>query len=154
MKNEVEDKVNQKANQKVYHSTKSMLMIRVLVGGFVLYLAYSILNSLNDSVGNDKYVMIAFSGLFIVAGLVIAGSSLWAIYKKQYAEAMENGNVEDVLVNQDEKDSDLVDLFSKKEMDVKAETVETAETAETAETFETAETVEIEVQEELESEKK
>lgn len=128
MKNEVEDKVDQKANQKVYHTTKSMLMIRVVVAGFVLYLAYSILKSLNDSVGDDKYVMIAFSGLFIVAGLFIAGSSLLAIYKKQYDEAMETGSVEDTVVDQEEKDSDMVDLFSKEETSVKTESETQPET--------------------------
>lgn len=152
MKNEV-DKKDKKTSKNVYHNTKAMLMIRVVIGGFILYLAYSILGSLNDSVGNDRYVMIAFSGLFIVAGLFIVGSSLLAIYKKQYSEAVESGSDEDVVSDRKDIDSDMVDLFSKEETGVNKES-QTQEESQKQEEPQTQEETDKEIDKEIETDLK
>ena len=61
---------NTKKNEKIpskYLPTKFMLTIRVLVGAYLLYTAYSLIDGVVNGAGRDKY----FLGIFMVAFTII-----------------------------------------------------------------------------------
>lgn len=60
---------NQK-NEKIqskYLPTKFMLTVRVLVGAYLLYTSYSLIDSVVNGAGRDKY----FLGMFMIAFTII-----------------------------------------------------------------------------------
>lgn len=65
--------------------TQMNLVIRIVAGVYLLYLAYSIYNSQSEVQGAEKFVFLAAMILFVVVGAVIAGTSLRAMQRGEYA---------------------------------------------------------------------
>ena len=63
---------------------KASHTIRVLAGGYLAYTAYQIFNELGS--GQNDFLIIAFAVIFVIVGLLIGGSSLYALNKYYYAE--------------------------------------------------------------------
>lgn len=59
-------------------------IIRVLAGVYLVYTAYQIFNELGS--GQNDFLIIAFAVIFVIVGLLIGGSSLYALNKYYYAE--------------------------------------------------------------------
>lgn len=70
------------------HTTATNLMLRLFIGGFLIYMAYEILTTLQDATSANKTVLIAFSVLFILSGTVIGVHSLYCLIKHKYYDPM------------------------------------------------------------------
>jgi len=71
---------NEKVSSK-YLPTKFMLTARVLVGGYLLYTSYSLIEGVTAGEGRDKYFLGAFMVAFTIIGILLilfAGRDLLA----------------------------------------------------------------------------
>lgn len=69
-------------------TTAMNLYLRIFVGGFLVYLAYTLAIDIGNASGNDLIIFGAAAVLFVVAG---AGVVIWSIYrliKKDYYDPM------------------------------------------------------------------
>lgn len=76
--------------KKKYYYSKNMLFIRMLIGGYLVYLAYSLIESYisnADRVSNSSMpvpVLIIASVIFMAVGLAVAILSLKGLIKGEY----------------------------------------------------------------------
>jgi hypothetical protein len=72
--------MGKKEQKKEYRlPTKASLIIRAVAGGYILYLAYSIIEGLGDETRNNQLIFGAFAAAFIIGGLFFILTSLKAI---------------------------------------------------------------------------
>lgn len=76
--------MNNNKNKKPKNSlpNQSMLAIRAVVGGYLVYLAYDILST--ESVTVPRIGMIIFCILFVVAGIVLIVTTVRSFVKGEY----------------------------------------------------------------------
>lgn len=76
--------------------TKVVLTIRVLVGAYLLYTAYSLIGGVTGGEGRDKYFFAAFIVFFTVAGIILMIFSGRDLMRGKYAGgAMDPGEAEE-----------------------------------------------------------
>ncbi len=84
-----------KKNKKNRYVTKMNLYIRILVAGYVVYIAYQLIPSVQAaSAGTEKIWMGVAAALLGIAGLVIVGLSIKGLIRKEYYEADEIADLE------------------------------------------------------------
>jgi len=84
---------------------KASHTIRVLAGGYLAYTAYQIFKELDK--GQNDFLIIVFAIFFAIVGVILAGSSLYALSNYYYAENKTLDNDEEAEVAEDaEKNSD------------------------------------------------
>lgn len=67
------------------------LVVRIIVGGYLLYLAYTLIPAIQVAVDmKEKIFWIAMIALFSIAGLLIVAFSAKALLKGEYEKAEEN----------------------------------------------------------------
>lgn len=88
-------------NEILKKTTATNLWLRIFVGGFLVYLAYSIGIDLKNTSGNDTLILTAATALFVFAGVIIVGHSLYRLAKKDYYDPMFDG-VEEETENDSE----------------------------------------------------
>lgn len=76
-------------------TTQTNLLLRLFVGGFLIYLAYEIVMGLDGVSSNNRIILTVFSALFISSGLVIGANSLYRLIKHKYYDPMTDGTGED-----------------------------------------------------------
>lgn len=92
--------MNNNKDKKTKNSlpNQSMLAIRAVVGGYLIYLAYDILST--ESVTAPRIGMILFCILFVVAGIVLITTTLRSFVKGEYiggkADYTEDENEEEI----------------------------------------------------------
>ena len=64
------------------------LYLRIMIGGFLVYLAYTLGIDLKNTTGNDTVIFTVATILFALAGTVIVGWSLYRLVKKDYYDPM------------------------------------------------------------------
>ena len=95
-------------NDILKKTTAMNLYLRIMIGGFLVYLAYTLGIDLKNTTGNDTIIFGAATILFSLAGVVIVGWSLYRLIKKDYYDPMMDGDLsdEDSLVDDSQnKDS-------------------------------------------------
>lgn len=90
------------------HTTATNLLLRLFIGGFLIYMAYEILTSLGDSPSENQVTLIGFSVFFIICGVVIGANSLYRLFKRKYYDPMTSQDSEQVE-NQDENQQDNIE---------------------------------------------
>lgn len=92
-------------NKDVLKKTTAMnLYLRIFIGGFLVYLAYTLAVDLENLTGNDKIIIGAATVLFIIAGIIIVGWSFYRLVKKDYYDPMTDmieGNESEVAEEKD-----------------------------------------------------
>ena len=83
---------------------KASHTIRVLAGGYLAYTAYQIFKELNK--GQNDFLIIVFAIFFAIVGVILAGSSLYALSKYYYAENKTLDNDEDSEEAEPEENTD------------------------------------------------
>ncbi|MBQ8527421.1 MAG: hypothetical protein IJ429_03020 [Lachnospiraceae bacterium] len=83
--NQIEEKDK---NDILKKTTATNLWLRIMVGGFLLYLAYSLGVELKNAKGNDLLIFGGATALFILSGVVIVGWSLYRLIKRDYYDPM------------------------------------------------------------------
>ena len=74
---------NKKIETKFLPS-KFMLMVRMLVGAYLLYTSYTLVQSLIAGTAKNKYVFAVVVVLFTIIGIGLIIVSLWHMYKGRY----------------------------------------------------------------------
>lgn len=83
------------AGNKRNGDTKVGLTLRILVAGYVLYLAYGLIQGFGETSGNDRIFIAAAIVIFVAAGGAILILSAKKLIRKEYVDADENeGNEE------------------------------------------------------------
>ncbi|MBQ9989356.1 MAG: hypothetical protein IJP31_00190 [Lachnospiraceae bacterium] len=75
---------NKQDNQGRKTITQASLTMRILAGGWLLYLVYQMISGLDTATGNTKIISIICIVLFLVAGLTILGHSIYLWKIKAY----------------------------------------------------------------------
>lgn len=76
-------------NKDIMKKTTAMnLYLRIFIGGFLVYLAYTLGMDLGNITGNDKIIIGAATVLFVMAGGIIVGWSVYRLVKKDYYDPM------------------------------------------------------------------
>lgn len=81
--------------EKNYLPTKVTLTIRVLVGGYLLYTAYSLIDALKSNTGQQKLFFGAFLVLFTVAGGFLVIQGVRALAAGKYAGGAMDTSIEE-----------------------------------------------------------
>ncbi len=85
MENHTEKNNTKEALKK---TTAMNLWLRIFVGGFLVYLAYTLVADMGDVAGTDRVVFTIAGAVFAIAG---AGIALWSGYrlvKKEYYDPL------------------------------------------------------------------
>lgn len=94
-------------NKDILKKTTAMnLYLRIFIGGFLVYLAYTLGIDLKNTTGNDTIVFGAATVLFAVSGVVIVGWSVYRLIKKDYYDPMTDGVAEEAEVSEEVADSE------------------------------------------------
>ncbi len=94
--------------KKKYYYSKNMLFIRMLIGGYLVYLAYSLIDSYiknADKAAESSMplpVLIIASVIFMAVGLVVAILSLKGLIKGEYKDGKADIGFEDKEENTEE----------------------------------------------------
>lgn len=118
--------------KKNKYVTKLNLYIRILVAGYVVYLAYQLLPSIQGATGTEKIWMMIAAAILGLAGLVIVGLSVKGLICKEYYEASE---IEEMQEAEQKKNETVVDAETIEAAD--AELTSNSETNEKTESDET-----------------
>ena len=73
---------------------KSSLVIRMIAGGYLVYLAFQLVTTLEEQTIN-QWISIGCAVLFTIAGGVMLYFSLKALKNKEYKEAVQNQEEEE-----------------------------------------------------------
>ncbi|MGN0132060.1 MAG: hypothetical protein ACI4AA_06445 [Lachnospiraceae bacterium] len=65
-------------------STRNGLCLRALIGGMILYYAYTIAADITSTPADQRTMLYVFVAIFCVAGIWIIADSLKRIFKKEY----------------------------------------------------------------------
>lgn len=123
--------------KKNRYVTKMNLYIRILVAGYVLYLAYQLIPSVQTAEEGEKLWMIIATSILALAGLVIVGFSVKGLIRKEYYEPDEIAELEAA----GEADAaEQTETSEETAMNEQIETIEQTDTADHAETEEPEET--------------
>lgn len=63
--------MNEKKPRKYALSTRNWLLCKVLIGGYLLYNTYQIVQNLSTYEGNQKLIFTGFSVVFVVVGVAL-----------------------------------------------------------------------------------
>lgn len=75
-------------NDIMKKTTAMNLYLRIFVGGFLLYLAYTLAIDLGNTSGNDTIIFAAAAVVFALAGIGVAVWSVYRLIKKDYYDPM------------------------------------------------------------------
>lgn len=67
-------------------STRNGLYLRTVIGGLILYYAYTILADIGTASGTSRTMLYVFVAVFGIAGIWIVLDSLKRLFKKEYDE--------------------------------------------------------------------
>lgn len=67
-------------------STRNGLYLRTVIGGLILYYAYTIVSDMGTASGTSRTMLYVFVAVFGIAGIWIILDSLKRLFKKEYDE--------------------------------------------------------------------
>lgn len=70
--------------------TKVSLTLRILVAGYVLYLAYGLIRGFGETAGNERILIAVAIVVFLIGGGGILLLSVKRLIRKEYADAGED----------------------------------------------------------------
>lgn len=97
---------NENKKRKRGLPTQMNLVIRVVAGVYLLYLAYSIYNSLQEIQGTEKFIFLAAIVLFGAIGAAVAFFSLRSMTRGEYAGGAADAGREEEETAEEEKVSE------------------------------------------------
>lgn len=75
-----------KGSRKSMMSTKNGLYLRTVIGGLILYYAYTIVAEIGSTSADSRAMLYVFVAVFGIAGIWIIMDSLKRIIKKEYED--------------------------------------------------------------------
>lgn len=79
---------NRKNNRS--NITQASLTMRILAGGYLLYLVYQMVRGLPESAGSSRIVTLVGIVLFLLLGVILLGHSLYLLKTGNYDKDGEN----------------------------------------------------------------
>ena len=141
---EDKNKRNENENGGSRIPQKSVLTIRFLVGCYLLYTDYSLIEGVRSREGGERIVIIAFMILFLVAGgflIIRSGTLLWEDWKREREGGSQRTTPGSFYVRPEkEGESDTVRLEAEDEPDPVEPEAEVGAASEGSETTESGET--------------
>lgn len=67
-------------------ATRNGLYLRTVIGGLILYYAYTILSDIGTATGTSRTMLYVFVAVFGIAGIWIVFDSIKRLFKKEYDE--------------------------------------------------------------------
>lgn len=86
-----------------YMPTKSRMMIRILAGGYLIYLGFDLMKGVLEGSSSNIMLFMLIGIAFIGIGLFLMINSGLVLYKKDYEDEQEEEPEEDEWVDSDEK---------------------------------------------------
>lgn len=80
----------EKKNNGRNNITQASLTMRILAGGYLLYLVYQLVRGLPESVGNSRMASLAGIAVFLLLGIFLLGHSLYLLKTKRYDQGGEH----------------------------------------------------------------
>ncbi len=80
-------------NDMLKKTTAMNLYLRIMVGGFLVYLAYTLGIDLGNTTGKDMLIFGGATILFALAGTVIVVWSIYRLIKKDYYDPIMDGDI-------------------------------------------------------------
>lgn len=77
---------NKKKAGRSMVGTRNGLYLRAVIGGLILYYAYTILVDIGTALGTGRTLLYVFVAVFGIAGIWIILDSLKRLFKKEYDE--------------------------------------------------------------------
>ncbi len=71
------------------YTTKMNFYIRILVAGYVVYLAYTLIPSIQEATGNKQIWLMIATAIMAFAGILVIVFSIKGLVRKEYFEADE-----------------------------------------------------------------
>ncbi len=87
-------------NNKRPANPRARATVRILAGGYLIYLAWSMRDSLSDP------LLAVFAALFVLVGAAFVGTALYSLYQQNQASDEENEDSDDTPALPDSEDSD------------------------------------------------
>ncbi len=89
-------------NNVLKKTTAMNLYLRIIVGGFLVYLAYTLAIDLGNTSGNDTIIFAVAAGVFTLAGIGVVIWSIYRLMKKDYYDPMTDMETEEKETTTDE----------------------------------------------------
>lgn len=87
LQEQTQDEQTQKeTTHKSMLSTKNGLYLRTVIGGLILYYAYTIVAEITSTPADKRMPLYIFAAVFGIAGIWIVIGSLKRIFKKEYED--------------------------------------------------------------------
>jgi len=83
--------MNEKQKRKPTRPAQRTLIMRLIGGGYLVYLAYQMVRELTVSSGTRNLIQLSFTVLFFTTGILLAG---WSIKKLMLREFLHPGEIE------------------------------------------------------------
>lgn len=88
---------------------QNSLMIRILVGGYLLYLSYSLLDGFINGSDMNKYILGAFMVAFAVIGVLLIIFSGQSLYQGKYIGGKMDPETQDETEDREDEDEEQAD---------------------------------------------
>lgn len=82
----VQENEQKKKEHKGMTSTKNGLILRGIIGAFILYYGYTIVAEIGMTPTDERLPLYIFVGIFAVAGIWILADTVKRLIKKQYED--------------------------------------------------------------------
>lgn len=90
-------KDNSKKNKQSYLPSQTMLLIRMVLGGYLLFLAYDIVGT--ELLSGRRVVIIALCVIFVISGIILTSISIRSLIKGEYIGGKEDSTEEEELLD-------------------------------------------------------
>lgn len=109
--------------KKPRNVTQMNLYIRILAGGYIVYLAYDIFK-LRDPQASNYWLMMLFVALFVIVGAGFVIMSVKSLIKKEYYDPNQDDSEEEQAVESTAVDVQEAEIEQKQSEEPMAETEE------------------------------
>lgn len=105
--------------------TQMNLYIRILAGGYVVYLAYDIFK-MRDPQASNYWLMMLFVALFVIVGAGFVIMSVKSLIKKEYYDPNQDNSEDEQIVESSAAETTEAEIEQKESDETAAETEETS----------------------------
>lgn len=103
------NKDNEKKENLNYLPSKMMLMVRILLGGYLIYTAYELTDAIVKGEATNKLFNIAFAIIFILAGVVMLFFSIKSFKTGKYIGGIMDQSLEENVIEENVIEEDVIE---------------------------------------------
>lgn len=88
---------------------KFTLMLRIIIGGYLLYTSYSLIEAITTTTGKEQLLFILATAVFTIVGIICIFFSVRSFSRGEY----QGGSADTSVVEEDVIESEVIDAGSK-----------------------------------------